>query len=234
MINGFIYLHRKIMEWEWYSDIKVCRLFIHLLLKANHENNEWQGIKILKGQLITGRLVLSKETGLSQREIRTCLTKLKTTNEVTIKTTNRFSLITLVNYGIYQNKRPAERPATRPTSDQQTTTNNKDNKNNIYIACKEYLEHFNLVWDSAYKNFKPLIDNMTFWLKIYSLEDIKQAVSNSLSDPFFKDAHKPELYLRTRNKNGECDYIGQLLNSPVKSSNLKKSVVITEKEEDEC
>lgn len=137
MNKGFISLHRKILDWEWYHDHNTTRLFIHLLMKAAHQNTKWQGQQILRGQLITGRKVLAVETGISERSIRTCLENLKTTNELTIKTTNRFSLITLVNYEIYQGIRPAKRPAKSPTNDQQPTTNN-----NVYNVNKYNKENF--------------------------------------------------------------------------------------------
>ena len=33
--EGFINLHRKILDWEWYDDINVFRVFTHLLLTVN-------------------------------------------------------------------------------------------------------------------------------------------------------------------------------------------------------
>ena len=39
--NGWIKLHRNLLDWEWYSDIKVCRVFLHLLLTANFKDGNW-------------------------------------------------------------------------------------------------------------------------------------------------------------------------------------------------
>ena len=78
---GHIKIDRKILNWEWYSDPNVAHLFIYLILKANYKDGRWKGIIIKRGQVITGRLKASKDTGLSQMTIRTCLNKLKTTNE---------------------------------------------------------------------------------------------------------------------------------------------------------
>ncbi len=103
------------------------------MLTANFEDKKWRGIDIKRGQVISGRIELAKSTGLTEREIRTSLSKLKTTNELTIKTTSKFSIITLTNYSIYQDigekndqqegqqivKRKASK---RPASDQQATT----------------------------------------------------------------------------------------------------------------
>lgn len=114
MSKGWICLHRQLLEWEWYTDINATRLFLHCLLKANHKEKKWQGKIIPRGSFITGRSVLAKETGLSERQIRTSITKLKSTNDLTIKSTNKNSLVTVVNYGLYQDK--AEQATNKPTS----------------------------------------------------------------------------------------------------------------------
>jgi len=123
---GYIHIHRKMTQWEWYSDANTFRVFIHLLINASYEDNPWQGFLIKRGQVVTGRKRLAKELNLSERQIRTSLNRLKTTNEIAIKTTNKFSIITICKYADYQakevSKRPAKRPTKEPTNDQQTTT----------------------------------------------------------------------------------------------------------------
>ena len=141
-MSGWICLHRKLLKWEWYDDINTSRLFLHCLLRANHAPGKWHGIDIPAGSFISGRKVLSKETKLSERNIRTCLAHLISTNDLTVKATNRYSLITVVNWASYQDKelnRPANRPAESPTGDQRPTNDrplttikqlNNDNKLN--------------------------------------------------------------------------------------------------------
>ena len=100
--NSWIKLHRKILKWEWYDDSKTFHLFLHLLINANHQAKKWRGIVIERGQLLTGRHAIHKQTKISERSIRTSLERLKTTSEITIKTTNRYSIITICNYEDYQ------------------------------------------------------------------------------------------------------------------------------------
>ena len=90
--NGWIKLHRQFVEWEWYSDHNVCRLFLHCLMKANHKEAKWQGSTIKEGEFISSRDKLSSETGLSIQQVRTSVNKLKSTGELTIKTSNKFTL----------------------------------------------------------------------------------------------------------------------------------------------
>ena len=101
-MDGWIKLHRKFLDWEWYEDNNVKVVFLHLLLLANHEDKKWRGQMILRGQLITSRSHLAKEIGLSEQQIRTSLNKLKSTNEITIKTTSQNTLVTIVKYNDYQ------------------------------------------------------------------------------------------------------------------------------------
>lgn len=124
-MSGWIKLHRQIVNWEWYSDSKTFRLFLHLLLTANHKDNNYRGKLIKKGCLVTGRELLSAQTGMSVREIRTCLERLKSTNEIAIKTNSKGTEIQVINYEKYQST-TNETTNERPTNDQQTTTNKND------------------------------------------------------------------------------------------------------------
>lgn len=138
-MSGWIKLHRQIVNWEWYSDSKTFRLFLHLLLTANHKDNNYRGKLIKKGCLVTGRELLSAQTGMSVREIRTCLERLKSTNEIAIKTNSKGTEIQVINYEKYQST-TSETTNERPANDQQTTTN-KNDKND-----KEEKETISFEW----------------------------------------------------------------------------------------
>ena len=131
-MGGHIRLSRDITEWGWYKDSCTLRVFFHLLMKANWKDGEYMGHKIERGSLVTGRKQLALELGLSERNIRTAIDHLKTTNELTIKTTNKFSIITLCKYERWvgeeistdqQSGQQSDQQQTskRPTSDQQVT-----------------------------------------------------------------------------------------------------------------
>jgi len=138
---GHIKLDRKILNWEWYQDANVFRLFIHLLLVANHKDGKWQGYEVKRGQLITGLDKLSTATGLSVMQIRTCFDKLKSTNEITVKLTSKFRVVTICKYDVYQsfkneNNNQINSEITdiltgeQQASNKQVTANNNDNKDN--------------------------------------------------------------------------------------------------------
>ena len=140
MLEGYIKLHRQIMEWEWYSDINVTRVFIHCLLKANHKDNKWLGKTIKAGSFTTSYEKLSIETGLSVQNVRTALNKLKSTNEITYQSTSQYSIITINNW--YKFQLNNTQINNQITNDQQTinnqlTTNNNDkndnNEKNVFL-----------------------------------------------------------------------------------------------------
>lgn len=101
----------------------MVHLFTHLVLKANHKDGKWKGIPVKRGQLITGRKKLSSQTGISERSIRTCLKKLESTSELTIKATNKFSIITICNYNEYQDKKESSDQQSDQLPVQQPTNN---------------------------------------------------------------------------------------------------------------
>jgi len=147
MNTGWILVYRKLLEWEWYNDPNTLRVFLHLLLKANHKAKKWQGTLIQTGQLITGRLKLVEELKLSERQIRTALEHLKSTNEITIKTTSQYSIITINNWNQYQQKdqQNAQQPTKkRPTKDHHATTNNNDNNVNNEKEKEDQIDYESL------------------------------------------------------------------------------------------
>lgn len=125
MTDRWIKTYEKLLKWEWYGDPLMVATLIHLLLKANWKDKKWRGVDVKRGQLITSRTRLAEEIGLTERQLRTCLERMQETGEIACETTNRYTIITICNYDIYQDKteaqRPAERPAESPTNDQQTT-----------------------------------------------------------------------------------------------------------------
>ena len=120
--TGWISLDRKFTEWEWYTDANTMRVFLHLLLKANHKEGHWQGKIIQRGQLITGRKTIADELKISERSVRTALDKLKMTNEITIESTNKFSIVTIVKYDIYQDNQKENDQQDDQQDDQRATS----------------------------------------------------------------------------------------------------------------
>lgn len=133
MGQGWICLHRKMIDWEWFSDPPTAHLFTYLLLAANHKPGRWKGIDIPKGGLITSRAQLAAKTGLSEQQIRTAIKHLISTGEVTSRSSSRYTLLIVNNYAQYQSDNQMTNQQStnnQPATNQLITTNNNNNNNN--------------------------------------------------------------------------------------------------------
>ena len=141
--NGtYIKLFRKITDWEWYTDIPTCKLFIHILLKASVTGKRYRGQDIPMGAFTTSIEILASETGLSPQNVRTALKKLKSTGEITCQVTNKFTQIMVIKWGDYQ----SYVDVTNKQNNKQVTINQQSTNNQLttikeykeYKECKEY------------------------------------------------------------------------------------------------
>lgn len=170
-VSTWIKLHRKIVEWGWYGDPNTKAVFLHLLLTANIKETEFRGVKILPGQTVIGRKALAETLGMSEQSVRTSLNHLKSTNEITITSTNRFSVVTVVNWESYQlcgdevtNKSTNKPTNNQPTTNQQLTTP-KEYKNkrikDIYIDVPDEIKDVFMEWAAMRKDLKKPITSRT-------------------------------------------------------------------------
>lgn len=102
--DTFVKLNRKILDWKWYQDGTTFRVFIHLILKANVFDNDFQNITVHRGQLVTsygriaGDLGFYKNSNINVEPIRTAIRHLKKTGEITTERIQKGLLITINNY----------------------------------------------------------------------------------------------------------------------------------------
>ncbi|EMQ2223296.1 DNA replication protein [Citrobacter freundii] len=104
--KGFALLHRKIMDVPFYKDPEAAHLWIHLLLRANHEktvvSTDVGNVTCERGEFITGRNALASETGLSADRVKALLRKFQNLGMITTKSNNRFTVLRVVKYDEYQ------------------------------------------------------------------------------------------------------------------------------------
>lgn len=104
--KGFALLHRKIMDVPFYKDPEAAHLWIHLLLRANHEqtvvSTDVGNVTCERGEFITGRNALASETGLSADRVKSLLRKFQNLGMITTKSNNRFTVLRVVKYDEYQ------------------------------------------------------------------------------------------------------------------------------------
>ena len=101
--KGHIKLHRKITEWRWFKEPNTVVVWLAILA-----NVEWRtGQDVAPGQWFTTVAEIAEITGLSPRNVRTAISHLTdatngSTNEVTSRTTNKGTVITVENWAFYQ------------------------------------------------------------------------------------------------------------------------------------
>lgn len=167
MENGYIKLFRKTLNKGYYKDSEYAHLWIHLLLKANHKETEllWNNEKLIvkRGQFITSRNTLVKETGINRSKIERVLKFLKTEQQIEQQNLYTSRLITIINYDKYQSSEQENEQqvsSKRAASEQQVSTNNKDkkdkneknDKNKNKSIVEQIITHLN---EKAKTNYSP-------------------------------------------------------------------------------
>lgn len=161
--TGYILVHRSLLQWEWYDDVVTKAVFLHLLLTVNYEDKNWRGMVIHRGQRICSLSELSKETNISVRSIRTAISHLESTGEVTRQKNPKGTAITVVRYDWYQDStrfltNGRQATDTQATSDRQVL---KEDKKKLKKE-KEYSCAFARFWD-LYPKKKSKGDALKAW-----------------------------------------------------------------------
>ncbi len=99
---SYIKLNRKILEWEWFTDITTTHLWLYILLKANHKAKTWQGVSVPAGSFITSEAKISADTGLTREQVRYSMKKLISSGEITKCATKTYTHIFVNKWALYQ------------------------------------------------------------------------------------------------------------------------------------
>lgn len=144
MLRGYIKIWRKLEDSGLLQMPNTLALFMYLLMKASREDRKVGTntgmIELKKGQFISGRIKLAEILEQGEQQIRTSLQRLVDMEIITIKSTSKYSIYTIVNYELYQDEQEkvtskitSSQPARQPTDNQQITTK-QELKKNTYIA----------------------------------------------------------------------------------------------------
>ena len=128
--KGYIALYRKLLDSPIFKNQNTLQVAIYCLLKATHKEHSQtvgdQVVKLKAGQLVTGRKRMAQDCNLSEQSVRTTMRNLEKLDFLTIKSTNKFSVVTVLNWESYQ-------LTNQQTTSSLTTNNNTNNKNNIKV-----------------------------------------------------------------------------------------------------
>ncbi len=187
-MDGWIKLHRKVIDSQVFASSGLFKLWCLCLMKANHVENwvDVEGlttpIKVMPGQFITGRFSLhgdyyprKKKNNKSPSTLWNWMQKLENMENLNIKSYTKYSIITIINWNEYQLS--SQQPNNNLTTTSQQPNTDKNEKNEKNEKKKElYAETSNEVRLSSIlllkileiqPNFKK--PNIQKWAKVVDL-----------------------------------------------------------------
>lgn len=177
--NAYVYLRKKILDWQWFTDVNTAHFFIYCLLKANWESGNWKGIEYERGQFIASLETISRESGLSVQCARTAIKHLISTQELTQSKVGKYRMFTVVKYDYYQQG--------NTISNKELTRNQQETNKELTTDNKVIKEISNKVK----KNNKPPISPFDELEKI----DLSENMKTSLREWFeYKKQRKEKSY----------------------------------------
>lgn len=216
MSGNYIKIDRKILKWEWWSDINTFRVFVFMLISAYWKDGQYKGIKIPRGSFPSSISELSKETNLTDNELRTALKHLRSTGEITSKSTNKFTVFTIKNYDLYQtiNEQNNKQITNKSQAINKLLTNNilkEDDKiKNERNSNGDLEEFFESIWTlypvkrgkgSVSKTQKKNLQDIGY-------EQIKRCIERYVSD--MENLHRDKKYWKNGStffNSGYVDYL---------------------------
>ncbi len=183
MNRGYVKLWRKSLDAGWIKNPKLWSFWSYCLLKATHKEYNavigLQTVHLMPGQFIFGLKKANEDTGLSHRSIRTIIDFLRKAGNLTIKTTNKYSIISIVNWPIYQGDTSENDTLNdKPPTNKGQHTRIKEHKNIIY--SDDFLKFY-----SAYPNRKDKQAAYKAWQKLNGtrppLEVLLTAIENQIA-----------------------------------------------------
>ena len=173
----YIKLFRRIVDWEWYDDANTFRLFMHILLNANYTPSRYKGYDIPAGACVFGYHAWSEQLNMSVQQLRTAINHLKSTGEITIKTTNKFSIVTLEKWGFWQieeGQSTSKTTSNQQTTNKQLTTSKEGKKVKTNIPTIEDVR--------AYVSEKGLLIDPDYFYEYYTTADWKDIKGNKIKN----------------------------------------------------
>ena len=208
MKNGYIKLFRDILDWEWYKDANTCRVFLHMILKANWKPGKFKGVEVPRGSLVISANRLAEELNLTLSNVRTAIKHLKLTGELTCSQHAKFTVFTIKNYDFYQGVDTID--DTQLTTIEEYKNNNKKNNKDIVLQAAPSDEAFeedpykDVSWESSYDHHGMI----TVMVNPYPESEAEQDVQLPADD--FVDTAKIEADQNTEphfTSNGSSDYL---------------------------
>lgn len=212
--QGYIKLYRQITDTPVWADSDKLKLWLMCLMKATHDEKTQvvgnQIIELKAGQFITGRSALSDEFNRDVKKDRRVdgltlfrwLSLFEKMEMLNIKKTNKYSLVTVLNWDKYQGQRTSNEQQlnNKRTSNEQQLNTNKNDKNvkNVKNEKKEDICYQQIA--DMYNNTCVSFPRLTKLsdarkkaikarLKTYTADDLQKAFTLAEQSDFLKGAN---------------------------------------------
>jgi len=174
MNRGYVKLHRKTLDSPaWDLPPEKFKVWSACLILANYKDEKWfdgaEEIVIPRGSFVTSTPKLAQITRLGRQAVRGSLATLSKMRQLATKVaTNRYTMITVVNYGIYQSAAPeATKAPTKVATKKQPTSNHKQEVKEVKTipnpsepqngsAHQEIIDHYHRLFEAKFRT-TPLI-----------------------------------------------------------------------------
>ncbi|EQB34806.1 hypothetical protein M948_20715 [Virgibacillus sp. CM-4] len=189
-MQGWIKLHRQLLGSPIFQNEKLLKVFVYCLLKATHSDHQQlvgkQTVSLKPGQFVFGRRKAAMELDMKESTVRDYMKVLKNDNAITITPTNKFSIITIVNWEVYQSKEDNNRQQNdnKMTAERQQNDTNKNEKNDKEISTTTndaivfYQNNFGII--------RPhMTEEILGWINDFGDDMVIEALTRSL------DRNKP-------------------------------------------
>ena len=193
---GFIKLSDDLPNWAWYGDNNTLSVYIRLLIGAVWRETEYQNTTLQRGQIATTLPKIAKENGITERQARTILDRLKATGRVSVKTTSKFSIITLNSYDCaFENVSQSDRQMSgerqtacqsnvRPTLFNTDIQNTEEQNTRASGALSNVLETAVREYNENCKSLEPLTGELSYHQGRLVVEAFKELHGVSFAEYF--------------------------------------------------
>ncbi len=194
---GWVKLHRQTLDNGWLQNPKLLAFWIYCLLKASHKETTvtvgFQRVNLQPGDFIFGREKAETDLKLSAQNIRTIISNLKINGNITVKVTNKFSIITVANWHTYQSLESDANSlnVSLLTNNQPATNHKQEVKKEKTIKTSPFEDGFDEFWN-LYPRKVGKVAAVKAWNKLHPpqgkvLETLSWQVE---CDAWVKDAGK--------------------------------------------
>lgn len=143
MKNGWIKLHRALLDSSVFADAELLRVLLYCVLQASYRELKVpvgrQVIELQPGQLLYGRRAVSNRLGIGESKLRGLMHQLETLGMIEVQSSNRYSIVTIVHWAEYQQELDrAEFPFDCDFLEEQEPDEGKADEINFDDAMQQY------------------------------------------------------------------------------------------------